>query len=162
MHNVCSCELNHFSCVQLFVILWTVACQAPLLMGFSRQGYWSGLPCPPPGDLPDPGITSASPVSPELQADSLHWVTGEAAVYPQSLKIQDSYYNIVYLYQLIISIILAVCLLHSKYLCRFLEIRQQPNWIQPLPSWYRHSRTSETYVKWCQKLQQEKGNNKCT
>ena len=42
--------------------------QAPLSMGFSRQGYWSGEPFPPPGDLPDPGI---EPVSPALQADSL-------------------------------------------------------------------------------------------
>ena len=40
--------------------------QAPLSMGFPRQEYWSGLPCPPPGDLPDPGIKSASPVSPAL------------------------------------------------------------------------------------------------
>ena len=47
---------------------WTVAHQAPLSMGFSRQGYWSGLPCPPPGDLPNPGI---EPRSPTLQADSL-------------------------------------------------------------------------------------------
>ena len=46
--------LSHFSCVQLFQILWTVACQAPLSMGFSRQEYWSGLSCPPPGDLPNP------------------------------------------------------------------------------------------------------------
>ena len=46
----------------------TVACQAPLSMGFSRQGYWSGLPCPPPGDLPNPGI---EPRCPSLQADSL-------------------------------------------------------------------------------------------
>ena len=44
---------------------WTVACQAPLSMGFSRQEYWSGLPCPSPGDLPDPGI---KPASPALQA----------------------------------------------------------------------------------------------
>ena len=42
--------------VCLFATPWTVACQAPLSMGFSRQGYWSGLPCPSPGDLPDPGI----------------------------------------------------------------------------------------------------------
>ena len=48
--------LNHFICVQLFVTLWTVARQAPLSMGFSRQEYWSGLACPPPGDLPDPGL----------------------------------------------------------------------------------------------------------
>ena len=47
---------------------WTVACQAPLSMGFSRQEYWSGLPFPSPGDLPDPGIEPRSPV---LQADSL-------------------------------------------------------------------------------------------
>ena len=48
------------SCVHLFVTVWTLANQAPLSMGFSRQGYWSGLPCPPPGDLPDPGIKPAS------------------------------------------------------------------------------------------------------
>ena len=48
------------SCVRLFVTVWTLANQAPLSMGFSRQGYWSGLPCPPPGDLPDPGIKPAS------------------------------------------------------------------------------------------------------
>ena len=47
------------SCVHLFVTVWTLANQAPLSMGFSRQGYWSGLPCPPPGDLPDPGIKPA-------------------------------------------------------------------------------------------------------
>ena len=47
---------------------WTVTHQAPLSMGFSRQKYWSGLPCPSPGDLPNPGI---KPRSPSLQADSL-------------------------------------------------------------------------------------------
>ena len=47
---------------------WTVVCQAPLSLGFSRQEYWSGLPCPSPGDLPDPEI---KPGSPELKADSL-------------------------------------------------------------------------------------------
>ena len=50
------CMLSHFSCVQLFATLWTVACQAALSMGFSRQQYWSGLPCSPPGDLPNLGI----------------------------------------------------------------------------------------------------------
>ena len=45
--------------------------QAPLSMGFSRQEYWSGLPCPPPGDLPDSGIEPTSPESPALRADSL-------------------------------------------------------------------------------------------
>ena len=57
--------------VRLFVIPWTVAHQAPLSMGFPRQEHWSGLPFPPPGDLPDPGIEPASPTSPALQADSL-------------------------------------------------------------------------------------------
>ena len=50
---------------------WTVAHQAPLSMGFSGPEYWIGLPLPSPGDLPDPGIKSMSPVSPALQADSL-------------------------------------------------------------------------------------------
>ena len=46
--------------------LWTVAHQTPLSMGFSRQEYWSGLPCPPPGDLPNLGIKPASLMSPAL------------------------------------------------------------------------------------------------
>ena len=54
--------------VQLFATPWTVAYQAPRAMGFSRQGYWSGLPFPSPGDPPDPGI---EPGSPALQADTL-------------------------------------------------------------------------------------------
>ena len=62
------CVLSHFSHVELCATLWTVACQAPLSMGFSRQEYWSGLSCPPPGDLPDSGI---KPGAPALQVDSL-------------------------------------------------------------------------------------------
>ena len=54
--------------VSLFSTPWTAACQAPLSMGFFRQEYCSGLPCPPPGDLPNPGI---EPSSPALQEDSL-------------------------------------------------------------------------------------------
>ena len=60
------CLLSRFSCVHLFVTLRTVARQAPLPMGLSRQEYWSGLPCPPPRDLPDPGAEPTSPTSPEL------------------------------------------------------------------------------------------------
>ena len=52
----CACVFSHFSHAQLFETLWTITRQAPLSMGFSRQEYWSGLPLPPPGDLPDPGI----------------------------------------------------------------------------------------------------------
>ena len=63
--------LSHFSHVQLFATPWTVAHQAPLPVGFSRQEYRSGLLCPSPGDLPDPGIKSLSPAAHALQADSL-------------------------------------------------------------------------------------------
>ena len=63
--------ISCFCCVWLFATLWTVACQAPLSMGFSRQEYWSGLPFPLPGDLPNPGIEPVSPVVPALQMDSL-------------------------------------------------------------------------------------------
>ena len=56
----CACSVSR---VQIFATPWTVAHQAPLSMGFSRQEYWSGLPCSPPGNLPDPGIEPVSPTS---------------------------------------------------------------------------------------------------
>ena len=56
--------------VQLFVTPWTVAHQALLSMGFPRQDYWSELPFPSPGELPDPGIKPKSPASPALQANA--------------------------------------------------------------------------------------------
>ena len=89
------CALSHFSRVWLFVTpwTWTVARQAPLSMGFSGQEYWSGVPCPPPGDLPDPGIEPASPVSPALQVDSLplsHWGS------PQMLYWQYNHWALFY------------------------------------------------------------------
>ena len=59
------------SCVQLFATPGTLAHQAPQSMGFSRQGYWSGWPCPPPGDLPDPGREPASRVSPVFTTEPL-------------------------------------------------------------------------------------------
>ena len=61
-------EVKSLSRVWLFVTLWTVAYQASLSMGFSTQEYWSGLPFPAPGDLPNPGI---EPRSPALEADAL-------------------------------------------------------------------------------------------
>ena len=61
-----ACMLSCFSHVWLFVTLWTEAHQAPLSMEFPRQGYWSGLPSPPPRDLPDPGIKPMSLMSPAL------------------------------------------------------------------------------------------------
>ena len=62
---------SHFSLVRLFATQWTVACQASLSMGFSRQEYWSGLPFPTPGDLPKPGIEPLSLMYPALQVGSL-------------------------------------------------------------------------------------------
>ena len=55
-----ACLLSCFNCLWISVTLWTVVCQAPLSMGFPRQEYWSRWPCPPPLDLPDPGIELAS------------------------------------------------------------------------------------------------------
>ena len=60
--------LSHSVVSDSLVTPWTAACQTPLSMECSRQEYWRGLPCPPPGDLPSPGI---KPRSPTLQADSL-------------------------------------------------------------------------------------------
>ena len=62
------CVLSCFSRVRLFATLWTVAHLAPLSVGFSRQEYWSGLLCPPPGDLLNPGMEPASLTSPALAA----------------------------------------------------------------------------------------------
>ena len=73
---MCTCKLSHFSRVRLFATPRTVARQASLSSGFSRQESWTGLPFPPLGDLPDPGIKPMSPVSPAFQVNSLplrHW-----------------------------------------------------------------------------------------
>ena len=69
--------LSHFSCVWHFVTLWTVALQASLSMGFSRQEYWNGMPCPPPGDLPHPGIKPVSLTSPALAGEFFTSTTWE-------------------------------------------------------------------------------------
>jgi len=69
--GVCVCAKPLHSC-PTFATLWTVACQALLSMEFFRQEYWSGLPCPPPGDLPDPGIEPESLLSPALPLEPPH------------------------------------------------------------------------------------------
>ena len=78
---VCVCVQSHFSCILLFSILWTVARQAPLSMGFFRQEHWSGLPYAPPGDFPNPGIEPTSLMSPalagELFTTSVAWEAPE-------------------------------------------------------------------------------------
>ena len=63
-----ACVCAVVSVISDFVTVWTLACEAPLSMGLSRQEYWRGLPCPPPGDLLNPGT---EPVSPALQVDYL-------------------------------------------------------------------------------------------
>ena len=73
--KVCVCMLSCFSHVWLFATLWTVACQVPLSMEFSRQEYWRGLSCPPPGDLPDPRIGT------EFLC-LLHWQAGSLPLAP--------------------------------------------------------------------------------
>ena len=80
--------------VQLFAIPWTVACQAPLSMEFSRQEQWSGLPFPPPGDLPDPGIEPEFPAAPALAS---RFFTTELPEKPQSLDNckQKKWYSLV-------------------------------------------------------------------
>ena len=66
-----NCYLVTKLCLTLLRFPWTVAHQAPLSIGFSKQEYWSGLPFLPPGDLPNPEIEPTSPASPALQVDSL-------------------------------------------------------------------------------------------
>ena len=75
----------HFSHVQLFGTLRTVAHQASLSMGFSRQEYWNELPCPPPGDLPDPGIEPWSLMFPALAGGFLICHLGTSGNYDISL-----------------------------------------------------------------------------
>ena len=86
-----ACMLSHFSRVQLFVTPWTIAHQAPLSVGFSRQEYLSGLPFPSPGDLPNPGMEPTSPASPALAdgsfTDSTTW---EVPSDPQPYKNDSS------------------------------------------------------------------------
>ena len=81
----CACTPSCFSVVDS-ATLWTVDPQAPLSLGFSRKEYWSGLPCPPPGDLPDPGIESASLMSPALAGGfftpTTTWEAQVDVVYP--------------------------------------------------------------------------------
>ena len=80
-------KMKSLSRVRLFATPWAVAYQVPPSMGFSRQEYWSGLPFPSPGDLPNPGI---EPRSPTLQADALTSVPpGKPHIYRDMVKIHE-------------------------------------------------------------------------
>ena len=78
----CARMLSHFSCVQLCATLWTVARQTPLSMGFSRQEYWSGLPCPPPGFFPTQG---SNPGLFHCRQILYHWATREVPPVPATV-----------------------------------------------------------------------------
>ena len=76
-YNACgACVPSCFSHIRLCATSWTVARQAPLSMGLSRQEYWSGLPCPPPRDLPDLGM------EPTSLRSNLHWQAGSLLLRP--------------------------------------------------------------------------------
>ena len=85
--------LCRFSHVQLFATPWTVAQQSPLSVGFPRQEYWKGLPCPPPGDLPNPGIKPASLMSPALASRFFTTSTTWEATNKHILILQEAYFN---------------------------------------------------------------------
>ena len=89
-----TCVLNHFSHVQLFATLWIVVHQALLSVGFSRQEYWSGLPCPPPRDLLNPGIEPKSLMSPALAAEFFATSTTWEAQHVT----YDTFYIYIYIY----------------------------------------------------------------
>ena len=82
--------LSRFSRVPLFVTPWTIAHQAPLSMGLSRQEYWSGFPFPPPGDFLDPGIIPVSPAALALQEDSLPLSYQGSQFRIKNVKIRDT------------------------------------------------------------------------
>ena len=79
------------SCVRLFVTPWTIACQVPLSMEFPRQEYWSGLPCPPPGDLPNPGM---EPASLALAGSFFSTEPSGKPTYHEYLSVKDLYFPI--------------------------------------------------------------------
>ena len=90
--------------------LWAAACQAPLSIGFSRQEYWNGLPCSPPGDLPNPGI---KPKSPALQSDSLpseppgkpkNTEVGSPSLFQGIFPTQESNWDLLHCRQILISL----------------------------------------------------------
>ena len=99
--DMCVCMLSRSSHVQFFVTPWTVACQAPPSMGFSRQEYWSGLPFPPLRDIPDPAIEPSSSMSPTLAGrfftTSTTWEAPEVVytgnIFSGSFPVEESWNN---------------------------------------------------------------------
>ena len=105
-------EVKSLSRVRLFAALWTVAYQAPLSMGFSRQEYWSGLLFPSPEDLPDPGI---EPRSATLQADTLHSIPLASCMYlvgtfhPFTFKVIINMYDSISVFLIVLGLFFCRC-----------------------------------------------------
>ena len=93
--------LSPFSHVRLLATLWTIAHQALLSIGFSRQDYWSGFPRPPPGDLPYPEVEPKSPMLTALRADSFplsHWRSPFLDIYLDYKYIHNIWDNTAYIW----------------------------------------------------------------
>ena len=127
-------KVKSLSRVRLFATLWTVAYQAPPSMGFSGQEYWSGLPFPSPGDLPNPGI---KPRSPALQTDALSSEPPETAI---SIRVfsdgKESVYNSGYL-GLIVGLRRSLeeeMATHSSILARRIPWTEEPSGLQSIES----------------------------
>ena len=108
--------LNTFVCMHVlfFVTLWTIAHQAPLSTGFSRQEHWSRLPCPPPGDLPDSGIKSTSLGAPTLEAESL-------PLNHQESPIEHFYIHLLVICMSLLEKCLFKCSVHLKFFIELYE-----------------------------------------
>ena len=115
---VCTCVPRHFSRFWLFATLWTVASQAPLSLGFSNKEHWSGLPCPPPGNLPNSRIQPVSLMFPALAGRFFTTsTTREAHVcISLSLSLSLSLYIYIYIYIKCVCVCVCVCVIAAKSL----------------------------------------------
>ena len=105
---MCAYVQSRFSCVQLLVILWTAAPQPPLSMEFSRQEYWSGSPCPPPGDFPYPGTEPMSLMFPALAGRFFTTSTNWEAPFNGQLHINNFLY---------------ICIIYTSYFYIFTTLK---------------------------------------
>ena len=124
--TVLACMLSLFSCVWLLLTLRMVDRQDPLFTGFSRQEYWSGLPCPPPEDLPNPGTESASLMSPTLAGGFFTTSATTEIIFESRLLCQGTKHETLFLY-------LVIKLLGSTQECLPSPI-DSPQTLHPAPS----------------------------
>ena len=125
----CVCTLSHLSPVGLFANPWAVARQAPLSMGFSKQEYWSGLPCPPPGDLPDPGIKPRTQGSNPGLLCLLHWQAGSLPLVPPGKPFHDCVIRLFYSHVLLLGTVIIIIIIIFTHMPIHTQIHQA---IRPL------------------------------